>query len=136
MGAIKRTASDAWFSDCIRHRDGWSCRKCHKYFPEGSRQGLDSAHMIYARASKITRWNADNCMALCMGCHKWTSEHPFEATEWLTSELGEGLIQLVREKHRTHLKVNAALRKEISKHYREEYRRMVASQSTDLVSWN
>ena len=133
---IKRTEADRWFSDCIRHRDNWSCRKCHKYFPEGHRQGLDCAHIIHGRRSAITRYCADNCMALCMSCHAWTDDDKFNATRWLEKELGEGLIQLVHEKHRNHLKNNKETRKQISKHYREEYRRMVESSTTDLVSYN
>jgi hypothetical protein len=34
------------------------------------------------------------------------------------------------------LKTTAALRKEISDHYRLEYRRMISEQSTDLRAWD
>lgn len=135
MAGIKRTAADKWFSDCIRLRDNWACRHCSRSYPHGKAQGLDCAH-IFGRASKSVRWCADNAISLCMGCHRHFTENPIEFTRWLGDEIGEGQIQLIEEKKWQPLKTNAALRSEIAKHYREEYRRMERDNTRDLVSWN
>lgn len=134
MSAIKRDQADKWFSDCVRWRDGYSCRHCHKHFM-GLVQGFECCH-IYGRANKSTRWCADNAVALCGGCHRHFTENPLEFHAWLLKELGEGFLELLREKRNTILKTNKQLRKEISTHYREEYRRMVETDSVDLVSYN
>ena len=132
--AIKREACDKWFSDCIRHKSNYQCEHCGKGF-EGLMQGFECCH-IYGRANKSTRWSADNAVALCGGCHRHFTEHPLAFIDWLTETLGEGHMDILREKKNTILKTNQLLRAEVAKHYREEFRRMESTNSFDLVSWN
>ena len=131
--AIKRDASDKWFSDCVRHAAGYQCEHCHKPFP-GLVQGFECCH-IYGRKNKSTRWCADNAVGLCGGCHRYFTENPVAFTNWLTECRGEGAMELLREKANMVFKTNKAIRKEISAHYRAEFRRMERDKVRDLVSY-
>ena len=133
MGAIKRDAADKWFSDCIRHRAGYQCESCGKVF-SGLVQGFECCH-IYGRANKSTRWDTDNAVGLCGGCHRHYTEHPLDFSHWLGKYLGNGHLDLLREKKNTLFKTNAIIRKGIAKHYRGEYRRMLANNTFDLVNY-
>ena len=134
MAGIKRDSADKWFSDCIRHAAGYQCEHCHKNF-EGLVQGLEASH-IYGRANKSTRWCVENCVSMCSGCHRAFTEHPIAFNDWLLAEFGAGRLDILREKKRAIFKTTKPIRLEIAKHYREEYRRMVRENSTDLVSYN
>ena len=131
--AIKRDASDKWFSDAIRLRDNWCCRICGKSFG-GPDQGLHTMHIV-GRREKIVRWSADNAVAGCAACHRKMSEDPIGWVRWLEKTLGEGHIELLTEKRREHLKTTKATRADVARHYREEFRRMEETGCRDLVSW-
>lgn len=88
MSGIKRTKHDIVFSDLVRERDNWTCQRCGTYYPEGRRRGLDSAH-FYGRRNKGTRWDMDNAVALCRGCHQYFGEHPDQFKAFMYARLGE-----------------------------------------------
>ena len=134
MAGIKRDSADKWFSDCIRHAAGYQCEHCHKGF-EGLVQGLEACH-IYGRANKSTRWCVENCVSMCSGCHRSFTEHPIAFNDWLLAKFGEGRLDILREKKRAIFKTTKPIRLEIAKHYRQEFRKMVRENSTDLVSYN
>ena len=127
---IKRDSSDKWFSDCIRHRANYHCEHCGKYF-SGLEQGFHCAH-IYGRANKSTRWDVDNAVGLCAHCHRTFSEHPIDFHNWLQEKIGQGMLDLLREKKNTPMKTTKALRLEIAKHYRDQFRAMVDGGHTNL----
>ena len=133
MAGIKVTESDRWFSKCVRHRDNWTCQHCQVVYPMGSR-GLECAH-IYGRRHKSVRWDPDNAVSLCTRCHMDFTGEPVSFTQWITNLLGEGHMSLLLEKKNQILKVNKQIRADISKHYREEYRRMEQENTRDLVAW-
>jgi 5-methylcytosine-specific restriction endonuclease McrA len=64
---------DALFSKYIRYRDKWICQRCRRQFPEKA-IGLHCSHYI-GRAHKATRWDADNALAACWGCHTVLETH-------------------------------------------------------------
>jgi len=86
--AIKRTKHDRVFSDLIRTRDKWTCQRCGKYYPEGSRQGLDCSH-FHGRRNKGLRWDERNAVALDRGCHQYFGEHPGEFRQFMILRLGQ-----------------------------------------------
>lgn len=64
---IKIDPADVLFSKLIRERDNWTCQFCGtEYTPPTS--GLQCSH-FWGRGHKATRWDPDNCDALCYGCH-------------------------------------------------------------------
>lgn len=74
---IKISPADKWFSLYIRARDGWTCQRCYTYYPDGKRQGLHCSH-FHGRAKYATRYDEQNCEALCYGCHSYLTMHPAE----------------------------------------------------------
>ena len=126
--AIRRDAADSWFSKCVRHRDQHRCQYCFN-------EGTDAAH-IFGRAKKSTRWSMDNAVTLCRYHHQWFGSNPVAFTDWLTKHWGQGHMDILREKANSLLKTNKALRKEISDHYRAEFRAAEADPDYEIVSYN
>jgi hypothetical protein len=128
--AIKRDAADKWFSDVVRKKAGHVCESCGKV--EGR---MECAH-IYGRSAKSVRWSLDNAVCLCHYCHMKFTANPLEFTAWLQEELGEGHMEMLREKWQVLMKTNKELRKEIAKHYREEFKKMDQDENYEPVSYN
>lgn len=118
---IKRDAADSWFSKCVRIRAGWKCESCNKQYTP-SDTGLHCAH-IFGRANKSTRWDMGNALALCYACHQRYTANPLDFERYVRTYLGGGHLDRLNERRRVLLKTNKALRDEISKHYRDEYRK-------------
>lgn len=92
MPLIKVTPADKLFSDYIRERDGWCCVRCHhQHDPEDShsRQGIHCSH-FYSRGKFTTRFDTENCDALCMACHLlWGGDRRQEYREFKIKQLGQ-----------------------------------------------
>jgi len=67
FGRIKLCKADSEFSLFVRERDLWTCNRCHKRYPPGS-IGLQCSH-YWGRGKESTRFDPENCDALCTGCH-------------------------------------------------------------------
>ena len=94
---IKRDALDNWFSLCIRERSNWTCESTQLVFDEGQIKGK----------------------------HRYFTENPPHFMAWLNNYLGEGHMELLRERvNDSRIKYSKADKKEMSEHYREEYRRL------------
>ncbi len=78
---MKRDKFDKMMSDLIRCRANWTCERCGKEYPEGHRGGLEHSH-IWGRRRHSVRWEPDNGLALCTGCHRHVSANPIDH-EWL-----------------------------------------------------
>lgn len=82
---IKRSKADAVFSDWVRERDDWTCQRCQAQF-EKPNIGLHNSH-FFSRAKRATRFEPDNCVALCYKCHEhFTAEDTFRGGPLLTQE--------------------------------------------------
>ena len=128
--AIKRDAADKWFSDVVRKKAGHVCEGCGKV--EGR---MECAH-IYGRSAKSVRWSLDNAVCLCHYWHMKFTANPLEFTRWLEDTLGEGHMEMLREKWQVLMKTNKQLRKEIAKHYREEFKKMDVDEKYQPISYN
>jgi len=96
---IKRTTADKLFSEIIRERDGWACQRCHKVYNKydpHSRMGLHCAHNR-GRANYNTRFNENNAVALCYGCHQYLGSNPKEHEEFFTCFFGEDVVSSIHE---------------------------------------
>lgn len=91
---IKTTKLDTVFSQFIRTRDNWTCRKCHKPYTQPT-ASLQCAH-IMGRRNKGTRWLPENAVALCAGCHIHFTGQPIEFYDWLESEIGADALMKLR----------------------------------------
>jgi hypothetical protein len=125
--AVKRDAADIWFSKAVRARDG----KC---LHTGRTDALECAH-IYGRRAKILRWDMGNAVTLTHSSHRYFTENPIAFHDWLVMTLGEGHMEILREKAQGHMKTNEALRREIAKHYREEFRKKESDPEYVIISY-
>ena len=125
MAAIKRTPADKAFSDCIRSAAEWRCERCHTYYEEGRRMGLHCSH-YHGRGKWGIRFCVENAEALCYGCHQYLGANPNLHSDHKLEMLGEGAIDLLREKSNDTSLGRAAKRevKDIAKHYRSEFKRI------------
>lgn len=64
---IKISKVDKLFSQYIRERDGWKCQRCGTYYQPPT-MALHCSH-FWGRSNKCTRFDTENCMTLCYGCH-------------------------------------------------------------------
>lgn len=84
---IKISNLDKKFSFFIRSRDGWMCQRCFKkYIPPTS--GLHASH-FWGRANKSVRFDPENVVSLCFGCHQHFTANPAEHLAWFEKRLGE-----------------------------------------------
>lgn len=129
---MKTNPADTAFSRCVREAANWTCERCGKVHEKGS-QGLHCSH-IYSRRHRTIRWCKDNVQALCYSCHQWFGGNPADSGEWVTELLGEGHIEMLREKMNSKVKVSKLEEKEIAKHYRQELKKL-ESGASDFDSW-
>ena len=85
---LKRTC-DKLFSEKIR--EAGVCAKC------GSREYLQCAHIVSRRYLQ-TRFDLDNALCLCRGCHLFSHTHPAEWEVWLEDTLGRKYLKKLRDK--------------------------------------
>ena len=127
MGGIKVTSADQWFSRCVRERSNWRCERCGSHKPlsyDGTRSGLDCAH-YQGRGNWSTRFHPTNAAALCYGCHSYCDANPEYKSAWFQNLYGPDIAQeMVCLAARPAKGLKKRVR-EISKHYRLEYGRMV-----------
>lgn len=92
---------DALWAVAVKTRDGWTCQRCHKYFPEGYRRGLAAMH-CFTRSNHHTRWILDNGAAGCTHCHFYFDSHTTEKDAWFEERIGkEKWILLKYQKNST-----------------------------------
>lgn len=90
---IRISKLDKLFSDYIRSRDKWTCQRCNtRYKPPTS--GLHCSH-FWGRRMKSVRFDTENCVALCHGCHVYFTGNPYLHTEFMKSRLGEKQFDLL-----------------------------------------
>ena len=93
MKTIEKKLDKKW-SEKIRKRDP-KCRKCKK------NKSRHAAH-IFSRRNKATRWDLDNGLGMCGGCHIFWGHHcPVEFTEWVKKEIGVKKFNQLKKKSET-----------------------------------
>lgn len=97
MKKIWSTAkADKEFSKWIRERDG-KCLHC------GKTTNLQCSH-FWSRKHSSTRYDTENCVALCAGCHLYKFENEKQGIyrDFMIRRLGqEGYDKLERRRHTT-----------------------------------
>ena len=127
MGAVKIKPADSAFSKCIRERANWTCERCGSVTPDDKRMGLHCSP-FHGRGKWATRFDSDNCEAICYGCHAHLGASPHLHEQRQREKLGDGLYQIVLERSQDTSLGRLAKRtqKDIAKHYRGELKRMEA----------
>ena len=111
MKRSKRNPLDNLFSEFIRRRAilrVGGCERClskkHDHIREdGSTRPaymeLQCSHII-GRSTQVTRWDEDNAVGLCGGCHMYLEHHPIEHQEWFLVYLGHERYELLQARRR------------------------------------
>ena len=85
---MKRSREDVLFSKYERLRDNYTCQRCGTQHEQNSR-GLHSSH-YFGRSGKSVRWDENNCIALCYGCHRiWASKDREQYRNFMLEKLGQ-----------------------------------------------
>lgn len=88
---IKIDPADTAFSLYIRLRDK-KCQRCSKFGEPDSKgrevMGLDNSH-FWSRSHENTRFDPQNCDAMCRYCHEYLGGNPGEYAEWKQKQLGK-----------------------------------------------
>ncbi len=73
---------DLLFSKYIRDRDDNKCQYC------GKAGRVECHHGVVHRRYMNTRYEPDNCVTLCGGCHRFFSDFPAINTEFFRKRIG------------------------------------------------
>ena len=97
---MKLLPLDTLFSQYIRmraiHRVG-GCERCQS--GKIDYKQLQCSHFI-GRSRKAVRWDEDNAVGLCAGCHMYLTAHPYEHVQWFMDYLGEEKADLLMARNR------------------------------------
>ena len=99
---IKLKPLDKLFSDYIRARAGWKCERCGN---TPSRQGLH-CHHFHRRRKMSTRFDEDNALSLCFGCHQFFGENKEEEKAFMLQKLGQRAYDMLEVRANTPQKVD------------------------------
>lgn len=91
---------DKLFADYIKLRDNWTCQRCGRKYWEHD-ENIQCSH-YWNRGNMGTRYERDNCIALCKDCHSlWESDPNNEYTNFIKKNIGiqryETLERLARQ---------------------------------------
>ena len=94
--------ADQLFSKAMKCRWGWTCARCGKKYPEGSR-GIHLAH-FHGRRKESVRFDPENVNLLCYGCHSYFHQNPKEHELWKIKQLGQKRFDLLTLRANTYCK--------------------------------
>lgn len=91
---IKRDPADVMFSQYIRLKSK-QCAKCGRR-GEGEKgiDGLQASH-FHSRSKWTTRFDEENVDVLCVGCHRYFTDHKTEYKTWKLVNLGQKAYDLL-----------------------------------------
>lgn len=109
---------DKLWSQIVKARAEYSCEKC-------KRKGYLNAHHVITRSVKVLRWEVDNGVCLCPGCHTLSSDFsahktPIEFVDWFGRDRYDALV----ERKRNHLKTDIATMRVIKMDLEDKLRRI------------
>ena len=100
---------DKLFSYYIRLRAMQRVGGCERCLAKKENyKSLDCAHFD-GRSRKSVRWDSDNAVGLCSGCHFYLDGHPLEKVDWFKHHLGEQFELLQSRMRITYPKPDKAL---------------------------
>src|SRR5512142_2695553 len=92
----KLDALDREFSFLVRTLAQWKCARCKRQFSK-SEPFLTCSH-FHRRANKSTRYDLENCSALCWHCHSYLDAHPAEHAAWKVAQIGHERFEMLKRR--------------------------------------
>lgn len=116
---MKLDKADVMFSKYIREYYNWTCQRCWTRYERGS-QGLHNSH-YFGRSRESTRFDPENCTALCWGCHQYfDGTNPEAYREFKINQIGEERFKKLRIRAETLVKKDRKLSYLVAKKLYEE----------------
>ena len=107
FGKIRLDPADVLFSKYIRKRDGYRCQRCWTFYEDG--KGLACMH-YWSRRHEGTRYEPDNCLAGCVGCHQaLDSDKQGEFSVLMRKRLGEARFKSLTVQAQTYCRKDRKL---------------------------
>jgi hypothetical protein len=110
---IKLDAADRVFSLYIRIRDG-RCMRCGRLGRPNKDGhpviGLQCSH-YHGRRKEATRYDPENCDAICAGCHQYFDENRDEYTAMKKLKLGERAFNMLKLRSQSYCKKDRKMAK-------------------------
>ena len=92
---VKIKPLDRLFSEYIRKRAMGRVGGCERCLASKSDYRQLQCSHYHSRRKASTRFNEDNAVGLCAGCHLYLGGHPLEHTEWYRKKIGEERFTLL-----------------------------------------
>ncbi len=86
--AVQKRRLDVLFGEYIRNRADNKCQYCGK---SGVR--VESHHGVVHRRYMNTRYEPDNCICVCGGCHRFLSDFPALNAEFFKKLIGTDRVE-------------------------------------------
>ena len=100
MKRIKEKRLDDAFSLYVRTKANFTCKRCGLYVAPPTNR-IQNSH-FYTRNARSTRFDEDNCDALCVGCHRFLEiRKQGEYTDWKKKQLGITRFNNLRRRYYT-----------------------------------
>ena len=99
---IRRDPLDILFSEFIRRRSKGYCQRCGQYY---GWKKLQACH-FHGRARQSVRYDPDNAIAGCMGCHVYLDSQPMEKVDFFKRLLGEEKFDMLNSRMRNTGKID------------------------------
>jgi len=81
------------------------CERCLTW--KADYKQLECCHFI-GRSKRATRYDSDNMIGCCMGCHRYLDSRPLEFVDFMRKRLGEQAFDLLQARARQIGKVDKA----------------------------
>lgn len=101
-----KNKADGLFSLVIRYRDR-ECRRCGSDGAGRPLWWLQCAH-VFSRGYMLTRFDEDNAMCLCAGCHQSFGHRPLEWEDFCIEQMGEDEYNALKRKAKQYAKYTVA----------------------------
>jgi len=107
---------DKIFSDYIKKKAGGKCEFCGQ---RPSLMGYHTHHFV-GRRYLNTRWEEDNCVALCLHCHNLMHDFSTIEQDFFMKRIGTKRMEELEILARTYHKMGKGRREEIKLYYQEK----------------
>ncbi len=114
---MKLDPLDTLFSQYVKLKAGGKCEYCGK---TPSPQGYHNHHGVVGRRYLNTRWEEDNCAALCMACHNFLADFPSINSDFFIGRIGTKRMEEIEIMARTYRKMTKERREEIKQKLKEK----------------
>ncbi len=102
---------DKLFADFVKLKAGGLCEFCGN--PPKSKWGYQNHHGVVHRRYLNTRWEEDNCAAVCLGCHNHLGDFPNTNVEFFKKRIGTKRYEELEIIARTQRKMDKTRKDEI-----------------------